>query len=76
MVALHKHRYVFGVHLCVTPVSLGGTECFLGVIQPIADDPHVATAYCTPAGTVVCVSRGFGNVLGFAAEDVIGKVGG
>lgn len=24
VVALHKHRYVFGVQLCVTPVTLGG----------------------------------------------------
>lgn len=27
VVALHKHRYVFGVQLCVTPVSLGGAAC-------------------------------------------------
>ena len=24
VVALHKHRFVFGVTLCVTPVTLGG----------------------------------------------------
>jgi len=28
------------------------------------------------SGSVVCVSRGFGNVLGYAHEEVIGKVGG
>ncbi|KAL4422853.1 hypothetical protein ABPG75_009050 [Micractinium tetrahymenae] len=73
VVALHKHRFVFPISLCVTPVTLGGTECFLGVIAPMDDDDRVATAYCTAAGNVVCVSRGFGNVLGYVAEEVMGR---
>ena len=149
VVALHKQRFVFGVNLCVTPITLGGevaqgagrrevvgcrgaflpagavpagpaqlplhspqpatrcpallstcphpshlglpaclphplpspphhpapagSECFMGVVQPITDDPQVATAYCTASGSVVCVSRGFTNVLGWDADDIIGK---
>lgn len=30
------------------------SDCLQGVIQPIADDPRVATAYCVSSGTVSC----------------------
>lgn len=44
-------------------------------LPPLSSHPPSA-AYCTASGNVVCVSRGFGNVLGWAAEDVIGKASG
>lgn len=32
VVALHKHRFVFGVTLCVTPVALGGEQAAVAAL--------------------------------------------
>lgn len=73
VVALHRQGHVFPVTLCVTALSLGGTEVFMGVIRSQEDDPGVATCYCTAGGQIVCIGRGFTNTLGWDGGEVIGK---
>ncbi|GAB4819671.1 hypothetical protein N2152v2_006717 [Parachlorella kessleri] len=73
VVGLHKERHVFPIDLCVTPIMMGAAECFLGVIKPLPDNSALATAYCTSAGTVVCISRGFSNLLAHQSSDIIGR---
>ena len=58
---------------------MGGGACTVSEL-PAASAPscpltclHSPSALPCLAPQVVCVSRGFGNVLGWAAEDVIGK---
>lgn len=48
-----QHRFVFGVNLCVTPVTLSSTECFLGAAgsggrEPLGWEERVACDLACP----------------------------
>ena len=53
--------------------SVAGSDGFMGVIKPIADDANIAMVYVTPAGIIVSVGRGFNNLFGHDIADHIGK---
>ncbi|GAB4819763.1 hypothetical protein N2152v2_006809 [Parachlorella kessleri] len=72
VVGVHKTSGVIPIDLVVTPLKMGAAECFLGVIKPLDDESTAATAYCTPSGVVVCINRGFSNLLAHQSVDVIG----
>ena len=52
---------------------LAGSDGFMGVIKPIADDANIAMVYVTPAGIIVSVGRGFNNLFGHDIAEHIGK---
>ena len=60
---------------CSESVSSGGagSEGFMGVIKPIADDANIAMVYVTPAGIIVSVGRGFNNLFGHETAEHIGR---
>ncbi|DBA80194.1 TPA: hypothetical protein ACH3X2_007658 [Trebouxia sp. C0005] len=70
---LHMDRYSFPIKLAVTKVAQTGSEGFMGVIKPIADDANIAMVYVTPAGIIVSVGRGFNNLFGHETAEHIGR---
>ncbi|GAB4819680.1 hypothetical protein N2152v2_006726 [Parachlorella kessleri] len=48
-------------------------ECFLGVIKQLDDNSKLATAYCTASGAIICINRGFSNLLAHQSASVVGR---
>ena len=63
----HKHQQSWYGFLAA------GSDGFMGVIKPIADDANIAMVYVTPAGIIVSVGRGFNNLFGHDIAEHIGK---
>ena len=49
-----------------------GRESFMGVMKPLPEQLDVASVFMTPAGIIASVSRGFSNLFGHSASDIIG----
>lgn len=53
VVALHKDHYVFPLTIAVTKASGSGADAiFMGVLQPLDDEPDMVKAWLMPAGVL------------------------
>lgn len=73
VVGLHRKGYCFPITIFVNKVNQAGSEGFLGVIKAIPEETGIGRVWLTPAGNVLCVSRGFTDLLGYRPEQVTGR---
>lgn len=69
-----REHEIFPIHLCVTKISQGGQDAFMGVIRSAegADDRE-ARLYASGTGTVISVSKGFTSMTGYSTQDLGGR---